>query len=127
VFLCASLLVACALPAPENAKPEPAGIEIDGIVIRNELAFPVTDVMIEVPATGAFAGCGNILPRSACSTKFEAVIYSANPMRVRWKEYGKPHQTDDFVLQPQQPGSAGPFQVEVRIYAMGQAGAVLIE
>ena len=122
-----TLLAACAAPVPENTRPEQASLEIYGIVIRNELAFPVTDVMIEVPATGGFAGCGNILPRSACSTKFETVHYHADPMRVSWKEYGNPHQTDEFVLRPPQTNPAGRFRVEVRIYAMGQAGAALIE
>jgi hypothetical protein len=120
-----TLFAACAAPVAENHGPDEAGIVIDAIVIRNELAFPVTDVLIEVPATGGFAGCGFILPRSECTT-FEAVDYRASPMRVSWKEYGEPHQTDDFVLRPPLESNPNePFRVEVRIYAMGQAGATL--
>ncbi len=125
-LLCATLLAACAAPVAENGGHEEAGIVIDAIVIQNELAFPVTDVLIEVPATGGFAGCGFILPRSACSTTFEAVDYRASPMRLSWKEYGEPHQTDEFVLRPAPEADPNQsFRVEVRIYAMGQAGATL--
>jgi hypothetical protein len=124
--LAAFLCGACAAPRSAEQRSQEAGISIDAIVIRNELAFPVTDVLIEVPATGAFAGCGNILPRSECSTSFEAVVYRANPMRISWKEYGQPHQTDEFVLQaPASMEAARAARVEVRIFAMGQAGAVL--
>ena len=126
VMLAAFLCGACAAPFSAEPRQEVPGIVIDAIVIRNELAFPVTDVMIEVPATGGFAGCGNILPRSQCSTSFEAVTYRSNPMRISWKEYGQLQQTDAFVLQPPatlEPGQ--PVRVEVRIFAMGQAGAVL--
>jgi len=126
MLLSVTLLAACAGPGPGTGGEEPAGIEIDGIVIVNELAFPVTDVMIAVPATGAFAGCGNVLPRSACSTTFQAVNYRGHPMRLSWKEYGELKQIDEFVLRPPQPTPAGPFRLEVRIYAMGQAGAALI-
>jgi hypothetical protein len=116
----------CWVAVADNGSPEEAGIVIDAIVIRNELAFPVTDVLIEVPATGGFAGCGFILPRSECSTTFEAVDYRGSPIRLSWKEYGEPHQTDEFVLRPaSEANPTKPFRVEVRIYAMGQAGATL--
>jgi uncharacterized protein YceK len=113
--------------AREAATGSPA-LEIAGFVIRNELAFPVTDVLIEVPATGAFGGCGNILPRSDCRTSFEQVDYAANAMIVRWKEYGQQHQTPEFVIDvPDGLDPAVPAWIEVRIYMMGQAGATLIQ
>jgi hypothetical protein len=90
------------------------------------LPYPVTDVMIEVPATGAFAGCGNILPRSACSNAFQQVDYRANSVVIRWSEHGQSQQTDEFTVQ--RPDSAVPgseFVVEVIVFAPGQAGARL--
>ena len=121
------LVGACASQQHVNEEEQEAGIVVDGIVIRNELAFPVTDVLLEVPATGAFAGCGNILPRSECSTSFEAVDYRANPMRISWKEYGQAHKTDDFVLRPPADlDRSRSARIEIRIFAMGQAGAALI-
>lgn len=98
------------------------------MVIKNGLAFPVKDVMITIPATGAFAGCGNILPRSECRTGFEAVDYFANAMIVSWTEYGKPHQTDEFVIEiPESLDRGQPVWLEVVVFAMGQAGATLVQ
>jgi len=122
------LFAGCAA-APEDQSSEPLGeYVIAGMVIRNELAYPVTDVMIEVPVTGAFAGCGNIMPRTACSTTFERIDYQRNALVISWKEYGQPQQTGEFNLRipnTAQPGDA--FLVEVSVFAPGQAGARLIE
>lgn len=103
-------------------------ILIAGIVIRNELLFPVTDVMINAPETGAFAGCGNLMSRSECSTSFEAVAYSAGKLVVSWKEYGQPHTTGEFVIEiPEGMDRGKAAWLEVVIYAMGQAGARLVQ
>ena len=103
-------------------------IVVEGVVIRNELAYPVNDVLIEVPASGNFAGCGNILPRSECSNTFEGVDYQANAVVIRWKEHGQPHQTDEFTIKLPQDASPGDaFVVEVVIFAPGQAGARLLD
>ena len=122
------LLAGCAaVPADQSQRPQGEYV-IAGMVIRNGLAYPVTDVMIEVPATGAFAGCGNIMPRTSCSTTFERIDYRRNALVVSWKEHGQPHQTDEFILRV--PDTARPgdeFLVEVSVFAPGRAGASLIE
>jgi hypothetical protein len=126
--LCASFIQACATTSSQAEKAEPSSILIEGIVIRNELLFPVTDVMITVAESGAFAGCGNIMPRSDCRIGFEAVNYAGNALVVSWKEYGKPHKTDEFdndFAQDLDPRI--PAWLEVVIFAMGQAGARLIQ
>ena len=98
------------------------------MVIRNELPFPVTDVMINIPATGVFAGCGNIMQRSECRTSFEVVNYAGNALVVSWKEYGKPHKTGEIVMDfPEDLVAGRPAWLEVVIFAMGQAGAQLIQ
>ena len=128
ISLCAVLISACAVPGGGKKKPEPTGIMIQGIVIRNQLAFPVTDVMILVPATGNYAGCGNILGGSDCRTTIEAVDYYANAVVISWKEYGQPHQTDEFVIRdPDHLVPDKPAWLEVIIFAMGQAGAKLTQ
>jgi len=122
------LLSACATAETDKNKSEPTGIVIQGIVIRNQLAFPVTDVMILVPATGNYAGCGNILGGSDCRTTIEAVDYYANAVVISWKEYGQPHQTDEFVIRvPDHLVPDKPAWLEVLIFAMGQAGAKLTQ
>jgi hypothetical protein len=83
-----ALLLGCSSAPVEERQPAGHSIVISGLVIRNELPYPVTDVMIEVPATGNFAGCGNILPRSECSNAFQQVDYRANPVVIRWKAPG---------------------------------------
>jgi len=127
-LLCTVMLPACAPLTGGQQQAEPTGIVIAGMVIRNELPFPVTDVMINVPATGAFAGCGNILPRSECRTSFEAVDYAGNALLVSWKEYGEPHQIPEFIISiPKDLDAERPAWLEVVIFAMGQAGARLIQ
>lgn len=125
---CVMLLVcACSPVKVENPKSDDSGIDIDGIIIRNELLYPVTDVMVEVPATGGFAGCGNILGRSQCSTSFPSADYRQNAIVVSWKEYGEPHRTGEFVVQipsAMPPGSVA--WLEVIVFASGQAGAKLV-
>jgi len=122
------LFQACAINADRQDVPEPTGIVIQGIVIRNELPFLVTDVMFLVPATGKFAGCGTILARSDCSIAIEAVDYYANPVMISWKEYGQPHQTGEFVIEaPDHLTPDRPAWLEVIIFARGQAGAKLTQ
>lgn len=126
--LASALLPGCAVPRSGVAKPDSPALVIDGIVIRNELAYPVTDVMIEVPATGAFAGCGNVLPRTACANAFPGVDYRSNAVLVRWREHGAAHSTGEFVIEI--PGTLRPGEaavVEVVIFAPGEAGARLIQ
>lgn len=109
---------------PQQVTP----IVVEGVLIRNQLPFAVTDVMINVPDTGAFAGCGNIVPRSDCRIRFEAVNYSGSKMVVSWKEYGNPQKTKDFVLEAgSELDAARPVWLEIVIFAMGQAGAKLIQ
>lgn len=122
--LLAASLLACA-GAPK--RDDTVVAEIDGIVIRNQLAYPVHDVMVEVPATGAFAGCGMILRRSQCSTSFPAAAYRRNPLVVRWTEYGEARATDEILLEAPAGESAGAgWWLEVLIFAPGQAGARLV-
>ena len=123
-----SLLAAgCAAPGQVRETQQPS-VTIDGLTIRNELAYPVTDVMIEVPATGAFAGCGTVLPRTECSNRFEQLDYQAHAVRIRWREHGREQSTSEFVidvpagLEPQRPA-----RVEVILFSPGQAGARLVQ
>ena len=118
------ILVSCSAATskePENRLPE---LELGGFVIRNALVYPVTDVLIEAPATGRFAGCGNILPRSECRNAFEAIDYRENEVVVSWKEHGEAQSTDPFRLEPPAGVQAGDtLWLEVVIYAPGLAGA----
>lgn len=126
--LAGALVSGCAVPRSDAGKPDGPALVIEGIVIRNDLAYPVTDVMIEVPATGAFAGCGNVLPRTTCANAFPGVDYRSNAVLVRWREHGAAHSTGQFVIEipdTLKPGEAA--VVEVVIFAPGQAGARLIQ
>ena len=126
-LLLSALLCACASVDTESVPAKDSGIDIDGIIIRNELLYPVTDVMVEVPATGGFAGCGNILGRSQCSTSFPSADYRRNAIVVSWKEYGEAHRTDEFVVKVPPGMEAGSTAwVEVVVFASGQAGVRLV-
>lgn len=128
--LCLAALLAQGCSSVEVLKKpaENPVVVVEGMLIRNQLPFPITDVMINVPATGAYAGCGNVMPRSECRTSFEKVDYKANALVVSWKEYGKPHQTGEIVLAL--PGGLDPTRpawLEVVVFAMGQAGAQFVQ
>lgn len=121
------LLGACASSPPRDGQAHSDGIEIAGIIIRNGLTYSVYDVMVVAPVSGAFAGCGNILPRTGCRTSFPARDYRKNPIVVNWVERGEPKNTDEIVAEvPEyaEPGDA--FWLEVIIYAPGLAGAKLV-
>jgi len=125
--------LAVSLPACVNdpARDGVAGrqpLVITGVVIRNELPYTVNDVMIEAPASGSFAGCGSIVPRSECSNTFQGVDYQANPVVIHWKEHGQPHRTDEFRISlPEAPVPGRSFVIEVIVFAPGQAGARLVD
>ena len=125
--LCIGLVLGCTATGPAAPEPEPSRINVEGIIIRNQLPYVVTDVMVEVPASGAFAGCGNIIQRTACSTSFPTADYRSNAIVIRWKERGVPQATDEFVVavpDGMAPGTSA--WLEVVVYAKGQAGARLI-
>jgi len=110
------------------AVPVSAGLKIDGVIIRNRLAYSVNDVQILAPVTGNFVSCGLILARSSCSTGFPDLSYTSNPVRVTWTENGEPQATDDFVVEIGDEIDAGrPAYLEVQIFSPGQAGANLIQ
>ena len=128
VAMLSCVLAACAAQQPETAQSDDTGIDVEGIIIRNALAYTVKDVMVEVPATGGFAGCGNILPRSECRTSFQAVDYRQNALLVSWSEHGEARGTDEFeVTLPEGVGPGDTVWLEVIIYAPGLAGARLIQ
>jgi hypothetical protein len=127
--LCAAaLLQGCATAMKDGDDARQPAVMITGIEIRNELAYPVTDVLIEVPASGAFAGCGNLLPRTACSNAFEGVDYRSSAVVIRWRERGQDHSTGEFVIEiPADMQPDRPALVEVLIFAPGEAGARLVQ
>jgi len=125
--LSTALLGGCA-SLPESAPPaDSPAITIGGLEIRNELPYPITDVMIRIPATGGFAGCGNILPRSQCVNRFENVDYRFDAVSISWSERGQAHKTDDFRIElPEQAAAETIYRVWVTVFAPGQAGARLV-
>lgn len=124
--LCLSLCLLVACSSARETKPEPTGIEIDGVIIRNELSIQVTEVQILVPSSGNFVSCGNIMARSRCSTKFPNRDYYANEVLITWKERGQPQKTGPFVIGiPGHLERSKPALLEVIIFNAGQAGAKL--
>ena len=127
VALSAAILgMAACVPARDTGFRSPVA-EVDGIEIRNELAYPVPDVMIEIPATGGYAGCGMILRQSRCATTFPSAAYRREALVIRWTEHGEPYEIADVVLDPPEgTGRAPRARLEVTIFAPGQAGARLV-
>lgn len=120
------VLAACA-PVRDDTETHPPIAEIDGLVIRNELPYPVHDFMVDVPATGGFAGCGMILGRSPCSVSFPSAAYRGEALVIRWTEHGESHSIRDVVLDPPKEATQTPKALlEVTIFASGQAAARLV-
>lgn len=122
------LLTACAGGSQRTPAASDSGIDIAGIIIRNSLGYPVADVMVQVPATGRFAGCGNIWPRTECKTSFPAIDYRKNALLVTWSEHGEEKATDEFIVETpawSKPGDS--LWLEVVIYSAGLAGARLVQ
>ena len=118
------LLSACAASGPDKAEAPDTGIRVEGFIIRNDLNYTVNDVLVEAPASGRFAGCGNIMPRSDCRTSFQALDYEENPIVVSWKEHGNPMAMDEFQIElPEDAARGDSYWLEVVIYAPGLAGA----
>lgn len=121
------VLLACSTAEKAEPVPPSSGIVIKGFIIRNQLPYPVTEVMLEIPATGGFAGCGNILANSYCESGFQQADYRANEVVVSWKEWGKPFKTEPFKLTVPADMVAGTLAaIEVLIFSPGQAGAKLV-
>ena len=126
LYLLLFLQLACT--SAWEKKPEPTGIVIEGVIIRNELAYQVTEVQLLVPSTGNFVGCGNIMARTQCSTTFPNRDYFANEVVVSWKEYGQPQTSKPFVIRvPDHLERGRPALLEVIIFSKGQAGAKLVQ
>jgi hypothetical protein len=117
----------CTSSAEQPKAVKDSGIDIVGIIIQNDLAYVVRDVMVTVPATGAYAGCGNLLQRSSCRTSFPARDYRKNAVKVTWSERGENKETDEFFVDLPADATIGDvFWLEVAIYAPGLAGARLV-
>lgn len=126
--LCLAVLSACATDPTRDPRPAIPGILVEGFAIRNDLPYTLNDLIIEIPATGAFAGCGTIPPRSECSNTFEHVDYRGHAAIIRWTEHGEPQRTDEFVLDLPEGVLPGDVLVlEIVVFAPGQAGARLRE
>ncbi|MBT8050725.1 MAG: hypothetical protein HKO85_08075 [Xanthomonadales bacterium] len=126
-LLAVLLLTACS-SKPRVTESPSVEFNIEGIVIWNRLNYAVRDVMIEVPASGRFAGCGNILPRSKCQTSFPVQRYTGNAIQVRWSEHAAPHSTEPFTVEPPEAAAQGSvFWLQIEVFAPGQAGATLVQ
>lgn len=123
-----ALLAAGCAVTPEDAPQAGAPrLEIAGIEIRNELAYPVSDVRVLVSATGEFVTCSQVMGGTACQTSFPLRSYRGNAMRVTWVEHGEPQVLDDFVLKaPAWLAPGQPAWLQIVIFAPGDAGARLL-
>ena len=125
-FLLATSVLVCACASNRTQAPDPtlSDMAIEAIVIRNELAYGVTDVQILAVNTGRFAACGNLMAGTACRTDFETTALYAGKAVVTWKERGQPQTTGEFVIEaPEDFDPARPAWLEVIIFAPGDAGA----
>ena len=127
-LLALCLVSACAGKGAGAPSNEVESVKIDSFVIRNELPLTVTDVFVESPGTGNFAGCGTILSKTQCQNAFPARTYRRNGIIISWKELGVARSTGEFVVEaPQDLLPDRATILEVIIYSRGQAGARLVQ
>ncbi len=120
------LLSACA--PVEVPPPGTNGVQIDGLMIRNQLAYAVTEVQILALSIGNFVSCGNILAKTACSTGFPNRYYNQGKLVVSWKERAVPQSSKEFVVEIDETINTGqPAWIEVIIFSPGEAGARFVQ
>ena len=121
---CTLLSLACA-PRPADRAPQ---LQIDGMLIENQTQMRVSAVRLLVPTTGNFVSCGNISPRSMCSTTFPEASYTGNPVEITWSQGGQIHSTGEFILElPGDLVENKPAVVHIVILAPGSAGAMIVQ
>lgn len=121
------LCAGCASVSEMPAEPAATGLEIAGVEIRNELAYPVTDVRVLLPESGDFVSCGTVFPDTTCATAFPLLEYHGDPLSVTWQERGQPQAMKPFRLRvPPGMDATRPLWVQVVIFAPGSGGARLL-
>ena len=114
-------LIACAAAPAERAP----AVRIAGMVMQNQTQMYVSAVRLLVPATGNFVSCGNIPPKSRCSTTFPEAAYTGNPVEITWSQGGQIHSTGQFTVQlPGNLDHKRPAMVHIVISGPGLAGAM---
>jgi hypothetical protein len=125
------LMSSCAtLPDKEPAiEPAPVpGLEIHGLLIFNGTSSVISTAQLLVPATGGFVSCGNILPRSQCSTLFPEQEYRERPVNISWTKGAQSWSTGDISIQlPAIVDPELPAYVRVIIVGPGVAGASIVQ
>ena len=122
--LCTLILMACAA-GQRDTGPE---LQIEGLIIENQTEMWISAARLLVPATGGYISCGNISPRSMCSTTFPERGYSGNPVEFTWSQGGQIHSTGQYTLEiPAEIDRARPAFVHVVIVGPGSAGAMFVQ
>lgn len=126
----ACMLAACATdggtePGPDlPVADDPVPFTIEGLTIHNGTGGVVRSVTVLVPATGRFVSCGNILPRSQCSTTFPATVHQGHAVRVEWQQGGETWTVGPFVVAaPEGATEQSTVQAQVILSGPGAAGA----
>jgi hypothetical protein len=124
-FLGSSILLLPACSSQGFVKPP---LQIEGMSIENQTQMWVSAVRLLVPVTGNFVSCGNISPRSRCSTTFPEAGYTGNPVEITWSQGGQIHSTGQFVIQlPDDLDYDKPAMVRIVIAGPGSAGAAIVQ
>lgn len=117
-----SLLAACA----GSSATTPPTLRVEGLSFENRSGSPISQIRLEVPATGGFVSCGHIAPGNVCSSRFPGVTYGGEPVRVSWVQGGQPWSTGELRLSPGKAvRDAGAGVVRVLVLAPGSAGVQL--
>jgi len=122
--LCALLLFGCSSGPVDRTPP----FQIEGMIIENQTLMWVSAARLLVPISGNFVSCGNISPKSSCSTTFPETGYTGNPVEITWSQGGQIHSTGQFVMQvPADLDEDRPAVVHIVITGPGAAGAMFVQ
>lgn len=107
---------------------EDSGIVIDGLQFNNPTPDTLTDIQLQVIATGELVGCSHIPPGGQCSTRFPLRRYRGNEVEISWFHHKRRLSTGRLVIVvPPEPPAGVPLTVKVNIDSGGQAQAVLAQ
>lgn len=128
-LLAATLMLSGGCASLEEAPgAEIIGMEISGLLIRNQSYATLSEVILLVVQTGEFIACGQIRMRSHCATTFPLRQYQGNDIEIRWKEGGRKWSTGKFVVEAQDGIDPDrPARVRVTITPAGTAVTELVQ
>lgn len=98
--------------------PPTEPVRVGGLVFHNNTLQPLEDVRLQVPKTGGFISCNQILQGRQCATTFPSRLYRGTPVIISWRQGGEQFSSGKIQIQSRQksvPGKVATVYVTLNI------------